>query len=292
MAQDTLRRANRRQSAAYLKRLGQRIRSRRAQRGMTRRSLAHDSGVSLRFLAHLESGSGNPSVLVLRQIANALSLPLEELVRDSGPRPVDHTLILQILDRLAAEQLSEVLQLLAERFSRGRGEKENYIALIGLRGAGKTTLGQRLAEHSGMPFIELNREVEHEYGATIGEILALHGQPGYLRYERQSLEKVIAKHERAVIEIGGGLASDPETLDLLLATTRTVWIRALPQEHMQRVIEQGDLRPMANSHEAMDDLRAILKAREPFYRKANLQLNTSGKKPTQSFRELLKLLKL
>jgi XRE family transcriptional regulator, aerobic/anaerobic benzoate catabolism transcriptional regulator len=291
MAQDKLRRAGQRQSATYLKRLGQRIRGRRAQRGMTRRSLAHDSGVSLRFLAHLEGGSGNPSVLVLRQIASALSLPVEELVRDGGPRPVDHTLILQTLDRLADEELSEVLRLLTERFSRGRGEKENYIALIGLRGAGKSTLGQRLAEHNAIPFIELNREVEQEYGATVGEILALHGQPGYLRYERHCLEKVIAKHERAVIEIGGGLATDPETLALLLATTRTVWIRALPQEHMQRVIEQGDLRPMANSSEAMDDLRAILKARDPFYRKASLQLNTSGKSPTQSFRELLKLLK-
>jgi XRE family transcriptional regulator, aerobic/anaerobic benzoate catabolism transcriptional regulator len=291
MAQDKLRRAGQRQSATYLKRLGQRIRGRRAQRGMTRRSLAHDSGVSLRFLAHLEGGSGNPSVLVLRQIASALSLPVEELVRDGGPRPVDHTLILQTLDRLADEELSEVLRLLTERFSRGRGEKENYIALIGLRGAGKSTLGQRLAEHNAIPFIELNREVEQEYGATVGEILALHGQPGYLRYERHCLEKVIAKHERAVIEIGGGLATDPETLALLLDTTRTVWIRALPQEHMQRVIEQGDLRPMANSSEAMDDLRAILKARDPFYRKASLQLNTSGKSPTQSFRELLKLLK-
>jgi XRE family aerobic/anaerobic benzoate catabolism transcriptional regulator len=291
MAQDNLRRAGQRQSATYLKRLGQRIRGRRAQRGMTRRSLAHDSGVSLRFLAHLEGGSGNPSVLVLRQIASALSLPVEELVRDGGPRPVDHTLILQTLDRLADEELSEVLRLLTERFSRGRGEKENYISLIGLRGAGKSTLGQRLAEHNAIPFIELNREVEQEYGATVGEILALHGQPGYLRYERHCLEMVIAKHERAVIEIGGGLATDPETLALLLATTRTVWIRALPQEHMQRVIEQGDLRPMANSSEAMDDLRAILKARDPFYRKASLQLNTSGKSPTQSFRELLKLLK-
>jgi XRE family aerobic/anaerobic benzoate catabolism transcriptional regulator len=291
MAQDTVRRAGRRQSATYLKRLGQRIRGRRAQRGMTRRSLAHDSGVSLRFLAHLEGGSGNPSVLVLRQIADALSLPLDELVRDGLPRPVDHTLILQILERLAAEELSDALRLLTERFSRGRGDKENYIALIGLRGAGKSTLGQRLAEHNEVPFIELNREVEHEYGATIGEILALHRQPGYLRYERNCLGKVIAKHEHAVIEIGGGLATDPETLALLLATTRTVWIRAQPQEHMQRVIEQGDLRPMANSNEAMDDLRAILKAREPFYRKASLQLNTSGKTPTQSFRELLKLLK-
>src|SRR5690606_33164493 len=128
-------------------------------------------------------------------------------------------------------------------------------------------------------------------GATIGEILALHGQPGYLRYERQCLEKVLMQHERAVIEIGGGLATDPEALDLLLQTTRTVWIRALPEEHMQRVIEQGDLRPMAHNKEAMEDLRAILKAREPFYRKASIHLNTAGKTAAQSYRELLKLLR-
>jgi XRE family aerobic/anaerobic benzoate catabolism transcriptional regulator len=284
------RRAKSRFAIVYLKRLGERIRSGRAQRGMTRRTLALDSGISERFLAELESGSGNPSLLVLRQIADALSLPVVELVGDTGPRPVDYTLIVQTLDRLTSDELVEVRRTLAQRFGRGAGSKDGYIALIGLRGAGKTTLGGRLAEHMGVPFIQLDREVERQCGATIGEILALYGQGGYLRYERQSLESVISQHQRAVIEIGGGLATDPAALDLLLETTRTVWVRAQPSEHMQRVLEQGDLRPMAQNAEAMDDLQAILKAREPFYQKATLHLDTSGKTLTQSFRELLKLL--
>jgi XRE family aerobic/anaerobic benzoate catabolism transcriptional regulator len=281
------RRSSDRQALSHLKRLGQRIRAGRAQRGMTRRSLADGSSVSVRFLAQLEGGVGNPSVLVLRQIADALSIPAEELISDGGVRPVDYTLIVQTLDRLTPQELSEARRLLAERFARARGAKENYIALIGLRGAGKSTLGKRLADHLGIPFIELDRQVELQYGAKIGEILSIYGQAGYLRYEKQCLEQAIAQHARAVIEIGGGLATDPEALDLLLEMTRTVWVRAQPQEHMQRVIEQGDLRPMANSNEAMDDLKAILKARDPFYRKAAIHLNTSGKTVTQSFKDLL-----
>lgn len=291
MTKDKTRRGHDRESSAYLKRLGQRLRAGRAQRGMTRRSLADDSSVSERFLAQLEGGVGNPSILVLRQIAEAMSIPVEELVTDSGLRPVDYTLIVQTLERLTADELGEVRKLLGERFVRARGSKENYIALIGLRGAGKSTLGKRLAEHTNVPFVELDREVEREYGATVGEILSLNGQAGYLRYERMCLEKTLSQHAYAVIEVGGGLATDPEALDMLLEMTRTVWIRALPQEHMQRVLEQGDLRPMANSKEAMDDLRAILKAREPFYRKASLHLNTAGKTPARSFRELLAMAK-
>lgn len=247
--------------------------------------------MSERFLAQLEAGLGNPSILVLRQIAEALSISLTDLVSEQDSTPVDHTLITQTLDRLTNDELAEARRLLSERFPRALSSKENYIALIGLRGAGKTTLGKQLAGSLKVPFIELDRLVEKEYGANIGEILALHGQAGYLRQERHCLEGALMQHKAAVIEIGGGLATDLETLDRLLQTTRTVWIKALPEEHMQRVIEQGDLRPMASNREAMEDLRAILKAREPFYRKANHTLNTSGKSQVQSLRELLKLLR-
>lgn len=285
------RRANNRNASSYLKRLSDRVRELRAQRGVTRKTLAVDSGVSERFLAALEAGLGNPSILLLRQIAEALSVSLPDLVSEQESKPVDHTLITQTLDRLTNDELAEARRLLSDRFPRALSSKENYIALIGLRGAGKTTLGKQLATTLKVPFIELDRMVEKEYGATIGEILALHGQAGYLRQERHCVEMTLMQHRAAVIEIGGGLATDPETLDRLLETTRTVWIRALPDEHMQRVIEQGDLRPMASNREAMEDLRAILKAREPFYRKATYTLNTSGKTPPQSLRELLKLLR-
>jgi XRE family transcriptional regulator, aerobic/anaerobic benzoate catabolism transcriptional regulator len=252
---------------AYLRLLADRIRDGRAQRGMTRNALAADSGVSLRFLAQLESGQGNPSVLVLRRIASAMGFSPDALLSDEPMR--------------------------TQFGGNGIGEaQKSYITLIGLRGAGKTTLGRRLARHRGVPFFELDREVEREYGATIGEILQLHGQPGYRRFERETLQSVIAKNPAAVIEAGGGLAADPETLPLLLERSLAVWVRASPEEHMQRVIDQGDLRPMARSREAMRELKDILHAREPFYRQAHLHLNTSGRTADQSFKGLLEMLEM
>lgn len=283
------RRAGAGEEASHLLRLAERLREARAERAMTRSALARHSGVSLRFLAQLEAGRGNPSLTVLRRVAGALDLPLESLVSES-PRPVNQALILRLLGRLTPEQLVLARRLLAERFAATNTRQEARIALIGLRGAGKSTLGHRLARHLGVPFIELDREVEREYGATIGGILHLHGQTGYRRYERQCLLRVLERHPRCVIETGGGLATDPETFEMLLASTRVVWIRAAPEEHMKRVIAQGDLRPMAKSKEAMADLRAILQAREPYYGQAHLQLTTSRRTVPQSFRELLALL--
>jgi XRE family aerobic/anaerobic benzoate catabolism transcriptional regulator len=257
---------------------------------MTRNALAAASGVSLRFLAQLEGGHGNASLIVLRHIAAAMGFPIDSLVSDTASRPIDQTLLVQTLNRLQPDQLAAARRLINERFGRGPAGRGEHIALIGLRGAGKTTLGRRLAQHEGVPFIELDREVEREFGASIGEILQMHGQPGYRRCERQCLEAVLARHPRTVIETGGGLATDPETLDFVLEQTRAVWVRATPQEHMQRVIDQGDMRPMAKNREAMRDLKEILRAREPFYMKAPLHLNTSRKSVERSFRHLLKLL--
>jgi XRE family transcriptional regulator, aerobic/anaerobic benzoate catabolism transcriptional regulator len=284
-------RANRKDNA-YLQRLGDQIRDARAQRGMTRNALAKDSGVSLRFLAQLEAGQGNPSVLVLRRIAAAMGFPPDALLSDEAARPIDQTLFMQALKGLSNDEFQSARQLLIERFGNPKQPKthDGYVALIGLRGAGKTTLGKRLALHRGVPFLELDREVEREYGATIGEILQLHGQPGYRRFERQSLQAVLSRHAAAIIETGGGLAADPETLPVLLDNTLTIWLRASPEEHMQRVIDQGDLRPMAKSRQAMRELKDILRARERFYRQAHIQLNTSGKNADQSFQDLLKLL--
>ena len=280
------------QDIAYLRILAGKIRAARAQRGMTRNALAADSGVSLRFLAQLESGQGNPSILVLRRVASAMGFPADDLLSDDPPPAIDRMLLQQMLKHLPDEVFAKARRLLAQQLSvEGTSDsKKPYVTLIGLRGAGKTTLGRRLAQHRGVPFFELDREVEREYGATIGEILQLHGQPGYRRFERESLQAVLANNPAAIIETGGGLAADPQTLPLLLERSVAVWIRATPEEHMQRVIDQGDLRPMARSREAMRELKDILKVREPFYRQAHLQLMTSGRTAEQSFEELLALL--
>ena len=206
------------QDAAYLRGLAGKIRAARAQRGMTRNTLAADSGVSLRFLAQLESGQGNPSILVLRRIAAAMGFSPDALLSEERMHRAHDTLTAQILQRLSDEDLLKARQLLTQHFGHN-GEaqaQDSYITLIGLRGAGKTTLGQRLARHRDVPFFELDREVEREYGATIGEILQLHGQPGYRRFEREILQAVLSNNPAAVIETGGGLAADPETLPLLL----------------------------------------------------------------------------
>ena len=285
----TARRANSKE-AAYLRHLAERIRAARAQRGMTRAQLAKDSGVSLRFLAQLEGGEGNPSVLVLRRIAAAMGFPPDALLAADTTRTPVRIALDEILARLSEEDLGAAQLLLNRKFGLAVLPGDQYIALIGLRGAGKSTLGRRLADARGVPFFELDREVEREYGATIGEILQLHGQPGYRRFERESLQAVLAKHPAAVIETGGGLAADPDTLPVLLGSALTVWVRASPEEHMSRVIDQGDLRPMARSRQAMQELKEILKAREPFYRHAHLQLDTSAKTAEESFGDLVRLL--
>jgi XRE family transcriptional regulator, aerobic/anaerobic benzoate catabolism transcriptional regulator len=280
------------QDVAYLRNLADRIRDARAGRGMTRNALAADSGVSLRFLAQLEGGEGNPSILVLRRIAAAMGFPPDDLLSNDPPPAIDRILLTQMLKRLSDDDIAKARRVLAQHLGLDAVSeaKKRYITLIGLRGAGKTTLGRRLAKHKGVPFFELDREVEREYGATVGEILQLHGQPGYRRFERESLQAVLSKHPAAVIETGGGLAADPETLPLLLERSLAIWVRTSPEEHMQRVIDQGDLRPMARSREAMRELKDILKAREPFYRQAHLHLMTSGRNADQSFQELLELL--
>jgi XRE family aerobic/anaerobic benzoate catabolism transcriptional regulator len=290
-ARDKARRADP-QDVAYLHTLADKIRDARAQRGMTRNALAADSGVSLRFLAQLESGQGNPSILVLRRIASAMGFPPDDLLSNDPAPAIDRILLTQTLKRFTDDEIAKARRLLSQHMGLDAVSevKKSYVTLIGLRGAGKTTLGRRLADHRGVPFFELDREVEREYGATIGEILQLHGQPGYRRFERESLQSVLSKNPAAIIETGGGLAADPETLPLLLEHSLAVWVRASPEEHMQRVIDQGDLRPMARSREAMRELKDILKAREPFYRQAHLHLMTSGRTTDQSFEELLDLL--
>jgi XRE family aerobic/anaerobic benzoate catabolism transcriptional regulator len=271
----------------YLRLLGERIREARARRGMTRKILARDSAVSERYLAQLEAGHGNISIVLLRQIAQAMGLPLADLVRDGPERPVELALLLQTLERLSPSELGQARQLLAGAFGAAMQEgRRHRIALIGLRGAGKSTLGRALAAARGVPFIELDREIERESGLALGEIFDLYGQPAFRRLERRCLEAAIERHQACVIATGGSIVSDPGTFDLLLAACLTVWLKAAPAEHMGRVLAQGDTRPMAENAEAMEDLRRILAGREALYSKADAIVDTAGKTIAQSLAEL------
>jgi XRE family aerobic/anaerobic benzoate catabolism transcriptional regulator len=272
---------------SYLKRVGERVRLARARRGMSRKTLARASGVSERYLAELERGAGNASLLVLRQIAEALGMEAAALVSDRSERPIDLTLAIHQLERLAPADLAEARRLIAERFGVAAGAGRGRIALVGLRGAGKTSLGQLAAQALAVPFVELDREIERASGTELSEIFAVHGQAMFRRLERQCLETVIRRLDRVVIATGGSLVTEPATYDRLLSACFVVWLRATPDEHMNRVLDQGDLRPMADSPQAMDDLKAILDSRAPLYAKANAVVNTSGKTKAQAFAALL-----
>lgn len=274
----------------YLRALGERVREIRARRGMTRRILSRDSRVSERYIAQLESGLGNISILLLRQLAHALDTPLEALVLEGPEPPIELVHSIALLRRLQPPELSSARRLLAQAFGTKDADRRNRVALIGLRGAGKSTLGRLLAKHRGCPFIELDREIETEAGASLGAIFDLYGQPGFRRLERRCLERVVAANERLVLAPGGGIVSDPSTFERLLATCFTVWIKASAAEHMERVVAQGDTRPMAEN-EAMADLKRILRGRETLYAKADAVVDSSRRTVEESFGDLLSLLR-
>jgi XRE family aerobic/anaerobic benzoate catabolism transcriptional regulator len=272
---------------AYLAALGERVRQVRARRGMTRKILARDSGVSERYLAQLETGAGNISILLLRRIAAAMGLPLIDLIHEGPERPVEYMLARQLLDGLAPAELAGAYRVLAHSVGQnGDPARAQRVALIGLRGAGKTTLGERLAQHLGVPYVEMANAIAEESGTSLSEIFSLYGQAAYRRYEKRALERAIASHERAVIATGGSLVSEPATFDLLLRSCHTVWIAATPAEHMSRVMAQGDLRPMQASREAMADLKRILENRRALYGKADAVVDTTDKTIDESFAEL------
>jgi len=235
----------------YLSRLGERVRAWRTEHAMTRKALSAASGVSERYLAQLEAGEGNISVLLLRKVARAMGVAVDSLVREEKTR-------------------------------------EKCIALIGLRGAGKSTLGKKLAETMGVPFVELDREVEKEAGAVLGEVFALYGQEAFRRFERRALERVLAQNERAVIAAGGSLVTDPSTYQLLLDRCQCVWLKASPEEHMSRVIAQGDMRPFKGRSAALGEIRKLLEDRDKLYARAGFTIDTSGKPVRQSLAELRK----
>lgn len=277
--------------AAYLDRLGQRVRAQRMRRGMTRKQLARESGVSERYLAELEAGRGNISILLLRQIAAALGAPLERLVLDGPERSAEEELLHGLLARLDPPQLAEAHGLLGRHFGLGDDRQRlGRVALIGLRGAGKSTLGRMLAQRLEVPFVEMTREIETAAGMPVAEVIGLGGQAMLRRLERRTLEAVVTRHERMVLATGGGLVAEGATYDFLLAHCFTVWLTARPEDHMGRVMAQGDRRPMAGNPEALDDLRRILAERETLYAKADLRLDTAGKPAEQCLEELVALL--
>jgi XRE family aerobic/anaerobic benzoate catabolism transcriptional regulator len=276
-----------RESEAYLRRMGERVRTLRNQRGMSRKALAAHAHVSERYLAQLESGLGNGSIVLLRRISRALGQPVTQLVHEGAEPPVDLVLLTQFLERLPADMLGEARRLVTEHFS-SPSEDRRRIALIGLRGGGKSTLGRMLAERLDVPFIELDREIERRSGANLSEIFDMFGQETFRRAEREALDDVLRRHTHFVIATSGSIVTEPGTLELLLASCFTVWVRAEPEEHMKRVMAQGDMRPMANNARAMEDLISILKSREPLYAKAEAVLATTGKTPEQNLAELLR----
>jgi XRE family aerobic/anaerobic benzoate catabolism transcriptional regulator len=277
----------------FLVTLGERVRNLRARRGMTRKAVAQAAQVSERHLANLEYGIGNASILVLLQVAGALQCSLAELIGDVTTSSPEWLLIRELLEHRDEATLRRVRVAVGELLGTGgaNAARSSRVALVGLRGAGKSTLGQMLADDLGFPFVELSREIEKFAGCSIAEIQALYGSNAYRRYERRAMEEAIQIYPEAVIATPGGLVSDAATFNLILAHCTTVWLQADAEDHMKRVRAQGDLRPMAASSEAMEDLRGILAGRAAFYSKAEFRLNTSDQPLEPTFQALRTLVR-
>jgi XRE family aerobic/anaerobic benzoate catabolism transcriptional regulator len=260
--------------AEFLASLGARVRHLRAMRGMSRKVLSAASGVSERYIAQLESGQGNVSIILLRRVALATGARLEDLIPGADASP-DWPVIRDLMGGASAETIAQVKRLLSGNGAANARAGER-VALIGLRGAGKSTLGRLVAERIGWQFVELNKEIERDNDMSVPEIFAMYGQEGYRRFEQAAVRKLIARDGPILLATGGGIVAEPVTFDLILSSFYTIWLKAEPEEHMRRVREQGDLRPMGGDASAMQELRAILVSREPFYARARAMVDTAG----------------
>jgi XRE family transcriptional regulator, aerobic/anaerobic benzoate catabolism transcriptional regulator len=272
----------------FLSQLGERVRSVRAVRGMSRKVLARESGISERYIAQLESGLGNVSIILLRRVSSAMGARLEDLIPGSSAGN-DWSVIRDMLSQSSSDKIAQVKRVLSGQSS-GENMPAFRFALIGLRGAGKSTLGRMVADRLGWSFVELNKEIELANGLSIAEIFALYGQEGYRRLEQATLRQLIARPGSMILATGGGVVAEPLTFDLVLSSFYTLWLKAKPEEHMQRVRQQGDLRPMGDDRSAMQELRSILQNREPLYARARAQIDTAGKTVEQSVDDLQEMI--
>jgi XRE family aerobic/anaerobic benzoate catabolism transcriptional regulator len=260
----------------FLEQLGQRVRTLRGLAGMSRKVLAKVSGISERYIAQLESGKGNVSIVLLRRVSHAMGAHLEDLIPDADAAS-DWPMVRDLLRKATPHQVAQAKDILAGHGANAqRAPSFAGIALIGLRGAGKSTLGKILAKKIGWSFVELNKEIEAQNGLSVAEIIALYGQEGFRRMEQAALKQLLARQELMVLATGGGIVSEPLTFDLILSSFYTIWLKADPEEHMSRVRKQGDLRPMADDRSAMAELRNILVSREPLYARASAVVDTAG----------------
>ena len=271
---------------AFVARVGDRVRKARERKGVTRKTLSEQSRVSQRYLAQLEAGQGNISIALLRRVAAALDHRIEWLVSDDDPWASEAAQVASLYGSATALQRQRVMQILNPDLPTQL--RRQRICLIGLRGAGKSTLGRLLAESLEVPFMELNADIEEQSGMPVNEVMALYGPEGYRRLERQALERIVARTECVVLAAAGGIVAEPETYNFLLRHFHTLWLKATPQEHMQRVRAQGDDRPMAGNPKAMEELNAILRSREALYGRAEMTLNTSGKAISECRAELVR----
>lgn len=274
----------------YLGLLGKRVRGARDARALSRKQLAEYADVSERYLAQLESGSGNASMLVLRRVAAALRVPMADLLAEE--RSAERQVLDRLLDSLPEQKVSEALLRLQREFGAEESVRRKRIALIGLRGAGKSTLGAALAKELRRPFVELDREIEQEAGMGLSEIFMLYGQSGYRGFERRCLERIIDAQSEVVLSVGGGVVSEAETFQLLLANSFTVWLKASPTEHMSRVVAQGDMRPMKGHAQAMEHLKSLLSSRESMYARADVTVSTSSQTVEKSLAALRRAIKV
>ena len=271
---------------AFLQGVGSRVRELRERRGMTRKALAREAEVSERYLGLLETGEGNISIVLLRRVTSALNARLGEVLEPEPSASAERRLIARLLESVPPNRLAGLILRLMHDYGREEAVRRQRIALIGLRGAGKSTLGPKLAAELGCRYVELDAEIERESGLPLAELFSLYGQAGFRRLERRCLERLLAETGRMVLAVGGGIVAEGDTFERLLADCYTVWLRASPEEHMARVIAQGDLRPMAGNAEAMDDLHRILRAREPLYRRADAIVDTAGRDVAASLARL------